>query len=86
VVKGDPRWARLHDVAPEVAGFATVLRRAQQLFVLGHEYGHLMAGHLEDARYRIGSEEVDAASRRWDQEFDADLVGIALAPSRFSLG
>ncbi len=55
---------------------------AMDRFVFAHEYGHLIKNHLS-GRTTIpigveGSQEFQVAARTWQQEFEADEVGLAL--------
>jgi hypothetical protein len=62
-----------------------------ELFVLGHEYGHALSGHLTNQnapRRLLGTTDADVTEGtwRWEQEDVADIVGLALcrpsAPER----
>ncbi|MGD0706691.1 MAG: hypothetical protein ABSA02_43290 [Trebonia sp.] len=53
-----------------------------EFFVVAHEYGHLMAGHLDESTARaemLGDLEVEAFSHSWQRELVADLLGIRLS-------
>lgn len=60
-----------------------LFRDSMEFFVVGHEYGHLLAGHLASAHRQaaalaadgIEAEEVEFA---WRQEFEADVIGAQL--------
>jgi hypothetical protein len=72
-----------HNVAEREHGaLADLLCTSLEYFVMGHEYGHLVAGHLTDADRRAGlvpgSQEVDALEYSWLQELDADARGLVL--------
>lgn len=62
---------------------AFILREGFELFLFGHELGHIVAGHLGSAPkalHMIGAMEVEAASTsNWDMEFEADRIGMDLA-------
>lgn len=67
---------------------STALRGGMELFVLGHEYGHIMREHL-GRRQPIGLVNDAGAteiSYDWQQEFEADLVGgeLMIAAQRLS--
>ncbi len=58
------------------------LREALELFVLGHEYGHVVAGHLTAAAGRtalLPGEGVEALEYSWRQEHEADIYGSLLS-------
>ena len=51
------------------------------MFVLGHEYGHLLAGHLtptKGALCMIGGIRVENQRNSWEEEMLADLIGEGL--------
>ena len=54
-----------------------------ELFILAHEYGHLLHGHLDPSQIRrpalIKGVEVEQVSRSHIQEFEADQTGMCLA-------
>lgn len=59
-----------------------VLQQSMLLFVLGHEYGHMIAGHLlqvSSATEERSPVDVDALDYSWRQEFEADVVGCRLS-------
>lgn len=52
-----------------------------ELFILAHEYGHFLGGHLLDENIEktlIKSKEVEEVKLNWDQEFEADKIGYDL--------
>lgn len=51
--------------------------RAMFLFILGHEYGHLIKGHRPVARAASGSD-VERLVHSWRQELEADQFGLRL--------
>ncbi|MEX2153964.1 MAG: hypothetical protein WD825_11545 [Gemmatimonadaceae bacterium] len=61
---------------------ATEFREALEYFVMGHEYGHVLAGHLEIAHgsgaLMSFSEEADELVASHQQEFEADWMGLML--------
>jgi hypothetical protein len=60
------------------------LQRACDDFVVAHEFGHLLAGHLDvhGAQNRMlpmhGGEAVGVIDKSWQQEFEADAIGFSL--------
>lgn len=69
-------------LAPLCHTYNDMLRISMELFVVGHEYGHLMAGHLESMKASSDSDGLDAAGdwmHSWVREIEADLLGIRLA-------
>jgi hypothetical protein len=52
-----------------------------ELFVLGHEYGHIILGHLGTSKPRaaaLGGSEVRELPFGWDEEYAADIKGLEL--------
>lgn len=59
----------------------TILQHCVLAFALGHEYGHMIAGHLlndKKLRFTIGSTEVSREADSWNSELVADLIGESL--------
>ncbi len=59
------------------------LRDATCAFILGHEYGHFLRGHLNDSLTKIcklasGGDGLEFYQQSIDQEFEADETGFAL--------
>ncbi|WP_080062641.1 hypothetical protein [Ruminiclostridium hungatei] len=64
-------------------GIASILRHSFELFVMGHEYGHIVCGHLDDSSKRVrnmlGEIEYDEIQfDDWEQEIEADNIGTSL--------
>ncbi|MBW8331134.1 MAG: hypothetical protein K0M40_03860 [Prolixibacteraceae bacterium] len=54
------------------------------MFVLGHEYGHLLAGHLSEKKAElcmVGGVQVENQRHSYQEELEADLIGIAFVGS-----
>ncbi|WP_432097338.1 hypothetical protein [Streptomyces sp. bgisy100] len=86
VLRGSPGAAPQYFVPPELNPLASTLRNGLELFVLGHEYGHVADGHLADgtaARRLLGTAgpAVSEATWSWEKEFIADLIGWSLSVS-----
>jgi len=57
------------------------LLNSLELFVVGHEYGHIYAGHLNDSNlndFLHFGENASRISLDWEMEFEADLIGLNL--------
>jgi hypothetical protein len=57
------------------------LLNSLELFVVGHEYGHIYAGHLNDSSltdFLYFGKNVSRISLDWEMEFEADLIGLNL--------
>jgi hypothetical protein len=80
-IHGQPSRARQYYPEAAYGYLSDVLRESMETFVLGHEYGHVIAGHLERAEpvgRALSAEEVDEVNFDWDQEYEADYLGVAL--------
>ncbi len=62
---------------------ALILRESFELFLFGHELGHILAGHLSkshEVQHMLGKIEVESLEPSdWDMEFEADAIGMDLA-------
>lgn len=76
-----------HPIGPEIPlehdqyWFSDKLRWFMELFVMGHELGHILEGHLSKAkilRFKIGREEITVLKPSCNQEYDADIRGLLL--------
>jgi hypothetical protein len=57
------------------------LTLSTEKFIIAHEYGHALAGHLSSARSGLHSREIGGLKiykKLWDDEFEADLLGARL--------
>ncbi len=80
VVLGDVYQVRPKFQLGKFQATADTMAITQQLFVLGHEYGHLLMGHLEQANvHSIPNESAERIIFNWNKEFEADLVGYKMA-------
>lgn len=81
VVGGHPHMAKPYLPEPNYDGISALLRESTELFVVGHEYGHFLSGHLsQDAtqKAKLGEEATDEIMTNWNQEFEADVRGLEL--------
>lgn len=88
VLKGHPHAAPPYLLEEPFASISALLAKSANLFILGHEYAHLIHGHLDAnavARRVLNGVDVDVVRRRWEQELEADLLGMKLAVSAMTL-
>ncbi len=79
LVEGDPRRAKVPAIGDPHVMTAAILLRSLELFVLGHEYGHIVASHAD---HMGPNPSADATIRYdWDDEYGADSVGVSLMTS-----
>lgn len=58
---------------------ATYILRATELFVMGHEYGHIVKGHLTtglNSEIEIANLTAEEIERKWENEYEADTLGL----------
>ncbi len=78
---GRPSAAPPYALAEPWATVAAQLARSVRLFVLGHEYGHLLAGYhraTKSASTLPGGARVDEYRYSWAEELEADRWGLRL--------
>lgn len=67
---------------PETFGkFQYELLNSLELFVVGHEYGHIYGGHLNEVNIKkrvCGNKEIEIISPNWEMEYEADFIGLRL--------
>ncbi|WP_194838800.1 hypothetical protein [Nocardia sp. XZ_19_369] len=81
-VIGNLRGVQLPTLSPGRLRLSEMLITAVDHFVVGHEYAHVLMGHLDDADVRKGLPpipDVESVVYSWMQEADADLLGASLA-------
>ena len=57
------------------------LLNSLELFIVGHEYGHIFAGHLDNAilvKSMFGDDEFSKIIPDWQMEYEADFYGVNL--------
>jgi hypothetical protein len=82
LIAGDPHAAEQYFLEPPFSLFSQMLLDAFELFIFGHELGHVVAGHLNsspDQTQQLGPSKVERLSPSWEMEFEADYIGFALA-------
>jgi hypothetical protein len=79
---GSLATAGYHKMPPGYFNLANMLRKSLEYFVLGHEYAHIILGHLEAARVQKGIlavPDAEVIAWSWQQELDADWLGMVLS-------
>ena len=88
LLDGDPNLAPPHHVDLGVASVRAVLLHHAELFVVGHEVGHCLLGHLASAEARtalkVGVVDANVCRLEHTQELLADFVGAAIADASAS--
>jgi hypothetical protein len=81
LVEGDPLASRRFVVSGARQLLVHQLLTSAELFVLSHEYGHVILGHLEGRRGRrtsLAHREVRTLPYGWEEEYAADIKGLEL--------
>jgi hypothetical protein len=81
LVKGDPHFAEQYYPDSNYEPVVSCLRNSMEIFVLGHEYGHLICNHLSSKLKKticIGDIEASIIPTAWEQEFEADVKGLEI--------
>jgi len=79
ILGGHPHLARPYLPEPNYDGISSVLRETMEIFVLCHEYGHIVSGHLNvdnTKKSMIADEDMDEIATSWQEEFEADIKGL----------
>ncbi len=88
-VFGEPARARPYILPDRATNELTrLLKSSLELFVLGHEYGHALAGHLDDAMRTaavLPDVNVEEVAFAWGQEYEADIIGLHLSTRAMSI-
>lgn len=82
LVAGHAHAARPYFLGNPHAYLSSALLDGIELFIFGHELGHVAGGHLDTRQFasqQVGSAEVKRINPDWDLEFEADRIGCELA-------
>ena len=81
VIGGHPHFAKSYFSDSYFEQVASAFRNSFELFVIGHEYGHILAGHLTSNKTKkamLADESEDEIATNWQNEFEADVRGLDL--------
>jgi len=85
LVLGHPGFARQYFQTGPQQLIASLFRDTAEMYVVAHEYSHLIYGHLgSPSAYRkrmLGPTEIEELSFNWGQEFQADNLALKLTLS-----
>jgi hypothetical protein len=81
VLSGDPHNAEQYLLSGPSSVLSSWLRKSAELFVMGHEYAHVILGHLTEtpSPHRGLGPNVETITRQYGQEVEADLLGVQLS-------
>lgn len=77
-VNGHPHFSKQYFVDSGTATLAGILRNGMEMFVLAHEYGHVILDHFGPSpieKAKVGDADVDTLLLNWVQEYEADMFG-----------
>ena len=77
---GATSQSKQYDPESDYVRMMDILRDGMELFVVGHEFGHVQAGHLSEliSQFGLNSDELAVSNESHRQEHEADLVGLLL--------
>ncbi|MEM3089150.1 MAG: hypothetical protein QXY22_01120, partial [Candidatus Nitrosotenuis sp.] len=80
VTTGRAATAPQYLLEPKYYPFLDHLRLAMEVFIMGHEYAHILLGHVDAnyARKDLVMTDVLSVVFSWDQESNADFLGLPL--------
>ncbi|MBI3254066.1 MAG: hypothetical protein HYZ56_05165, partial [Nitrosopumilales archaeon] len=80
VTTGRATPASQYFLDPKYYPFLTHLRLAMEVFIVGHEYAHIMLGHVDTnyTRKNVVMEDISSVIFSWEQESSADYLGLPL--------
>jgi hypothetical protein len=81
VIRGDAQAAEPYALEGHQVHLADLLRDSMETFIIGHEMGHITLGHLDGKRALravAGNLQADAVEASWEDEFQADFIGMHL--------
>lgn len=81
ILEGQPNKTKQYFLSDIVGKLHYELLNSLELFIVGHEYGHIFAGHLDKAilvKTMIGDEEFSKIKPDWQMEYEADFHGVNL--------
>ncbi|EGG42071.1 Hypothetical protein Nlim_1086 [Candidatus Nitrosarchaeum limnium SFB1] len=81
LIHGDPGLAPRYLLDPRYDEIVALFRDPLEIFILGHEYSHLLighVGHIENQEVPFDKDGIKVMLYEHNQEFEADFVGLYL--------
>lgn len=81
LVLGDMGFAEPWDINKYAGGYSEGIREPMALFLMGHEYGHIICGHIPHCKTvasKVGTETIEKLTPSQQQEYEADWTGAWL--------
>jgi len=81
VTTGRATKAPPYEIKPQYNNFLANLSLAMEVFVMAHEYSHILIGHTEKKNQEKKSElkNIEYIRFSWNQEYEADHLALSLA-------
>jgi hypothetical protein len=79
---GVPGKAPPYSPKHTVSLLANILYTSMELFIMGHEYGHIQRNHFTQSSrmsIKIGQKDVQELRPEWKKEIEADIIGLQLS-------
>lgn len=75
---GEPSKTKQYFIEPLYTNLYLQFLNSFEIFVAGHEFGHIIAGHLNNSSSikTICKKEIDLIETNWKEEFEADAIGL----------
>ncbi|PFY96966.1 ImmA/IrrE family metallo-endopeptidase [Bacillus wiedmannii] len=87
LIKGQPTLATPYYPNEKIIGLNSQITHLMELFVMGHEYAHILLGHTNCSKQKesgISTEVLTEMIFKWNQEFEADGLSLILILQSFS--
>lgn len=81
ILYGQPNKTKQYFLTDTVQRLHYEILNSLELFIVGHEYGHIYAGHLDKAvlvKRMVGDDEFSILKPDWQMEYEADFHGVNL--------
>lgn len=81
IYHGQPNKTEQYYLSGQFGKLHYELLNSLEMFVVGHEYGHIYCGHFNEAnliKKIVGKKSLDRISPEWEMEYEADMVGLLL--------
>lgn len=78
---GRPSKAEQYYIDEQLGRLTWELLNSLELFVVGHEYGHITGNHLKESKLAksiVNQLEIERISPDWEMEYEADATGLEL--------
>lgn len=81
IYRGQPTKTKQYNLKEPFGKLHYTLLWSLELFVVGHEYGHICCGHLDEKniiQLNVKDKTIERVTPDWEMEYEADLSGLTL--------